>query len=274
MFLIPILWGGHLWFWKTKRTLTRAHVLPALLVIGCMFTILFLEFFHIRGDIGRMNFVFKFYYQIWWILAGIAAVVFINLAGRKHLAFTCVSGLLLAGGLVYPFTALPAKVTEWGWSSPKGTLNGFAYLRNATLEMDGKTMNLSEDLEMMLWLRTHATPGSVLLEGTRPLYQWGGRISWHTGLPTVLGWDWHMRQQRPWPGGDNPIYQRQQDIDQFFNEADPAILDRYQVDYVIIGQLERVTYDPDRIAILESFPQLKPVFRSGDSVVYQVQRIK
>ena len=268
LFVVPLIWGGILWFRSGKRR-TTYHLLPLLLLAGCLFTIGFLEVCHLGGDIGRMNVVFKFYYQIWWILALLTALLFTSLAGKQHLAYTTVSGLLLLGGLVYPFTALPAKISEWGFTSPRGTLNGMAYLRESTLEVDGIRISLEEDYDMILWLRENAAPGSVLLEAQRPLYQWGGRISWHTGLPTVLGWDWHMRQQRPWPGGETPVFKRQMDIDRFFREADTTVLDRYQVDYVILGQLERVTYGEEAVNRLLNCPGLTPVFNSGVSIIFQ-----
>jgi uncharacterized membrane protein len=270
LFLIPLLWGGHLWFWNETRTLTRYHLLPALLTLGCLFIIGFLEVFHIGGDIGRMNLVFKFYYQIWWILALLTALIFVRLAGARHLAYTCVSSALLACGLIYPLTAIPAKINEWGFTSPRGTLSGMAYLERNTLDGDGTRIPLAEDLAVIRWLRSNASPGSVLLEAQRPLYQWGGRISWHTGLPSVLGWDWHMRQQRPWPGGDRPVYQRRQDIDRFYREADPELLDRYQVDYVILGDLERITYGEEAIRRIQEMEHITPVFRANDTAVYKV----
>ena len=54
------------------------------------------------------------------------------------------------------------------------------------------------DLQAIQWLRA-ALPGiPVIAEAnTWPiLYGWGNRYAVYTGLPAVIGWDWHQRQQR------------------------------------------------------------------------------
>jgi uncharacterized membrane protein len=113
------------------------------------------------------------------------------------------------------------------------------------------------------------------VEANTPLYRWGGRISIYTGLPTVIGWDWHQTQQR----GFSPvsrISQRQQDVTMFYLMDDRTIveefLEEYQIDYIIVGQLER-NYYPG--VGLDKFERLdgelwREVFRVGQSVVYEV----
>jgi uncharacterized membrane protein len=84
----------------------------------------------------------------------------------------------------------------------------------------------------------------TILEGTRPIYRWGSRISIYTGLPTVIGWDWHQKQQR-W-GYQDQVDQRAADVARMYNDPSPgttlALLHQYQVKYVILGQLEQAFY--------------------------------
>jgi len=270
LFLVPLIFGAIVWMKTSRQNRTISHLFPLLLTLGCIFMIGLLEVVHMKGDIGRMNFVFKFVYQVWWILACITAVITIRFFGRRHLIFSGITTALIAAAMVYPFTAIPAKLTEWKWASPKHSLNGMDYMDTAIWEADGNPIHLTDDKAAIEWLREHAAPGSVLLEAIRPPYQWGGRISWHTGLPTVLGWDWHMRQQRSWPGGDNAVHQRSRDIQQFFTQADQTILKRYNVNYVVLGDLERHTYGTESLVRLSRLPTLSPVFASGGTTIYKV----
>jgi uncharacterized membrane protein len=77
-----------------------------------------------------------------------------------------------------------------------------------------------------------------------PLYQLRSTDSIYTGLPTVLGWDWHQQQQRARFG--STVALRQADVREFYTTADLQrardILERYDVEYVIVGDVERNFY--------------------------------
>ena len=88
----------------------------------------------------------------------------------------------------------------------------------------------------------HGTP--TIIEGIAPLYHYGSRVSIYTGLPDVLGWDFHQSQQRQQFAAG--VSQRKQDVDNFYNTTDVgqarSILRRYDVQYVIVGAVERNYY--------------------------------
>ncbi|MDA3873068.1 MAG: hypothetical protein PF795_03820, partial [Kiritimatiellae bacterium] len=133
----------------------------------------------------------------------------------------------------------------------------------------GEAITLAHDRAGIDWLRRQALPGDVLMEAHRPGYQWGGRMSWHTGLPSVLGWSWHMQQQRPWPDGPRDIHNREHDIRRFYQTADPALADRYHVRYIIVGELENITYGPDTPDRFRNSPHYRPVFQNGPLSIYE-----
>lgn len=273
LFFIPLVAGGG--YLHKHRLLRfaprRARLLPALLVVGSLITIVLLEFFALEGDAGRMNSVFKFYFQLWWILAPLTALIIIA-AFRpgpepRTWLFPGLCILLLTLSALYPLTATPAKVRDRFWSTPTPTLDGLAYMDQGIWYSPLKEpIALSHDRAGIDWLRRHARPGDVIMEAHRPGYQWGGRMAWHTGLPAVLGWSWHMQQQRPWPDGAREIHQREHDIQRFYHTADPALADRYQVRYIIVGELERITYGPDRF---RHNPHYSPVHQTGPLTIYE-----
>ena len=87
----------------------------------------------------------------------------------------------------------------------------------------------------------------------------------------MIGWVGHELQWR----GQLPEYgRREQDVEAVYRRADRdeamRILERYRVSYVFVGTLERDKYGPgldDRLG-----RWLRPVFRSGETVVYAVPR--
>ena len=206
---------------------------PAMLVL-CGLTALALaislgvEFYTLKGDIGRMNTVFKFYLQVWVLLALAAAVflvLFLDRLRQKMSWFVrgpwlIVFVILLAASVVYPVYATPARLDDRFADLPN-TLDGMSYMDVATFTdapdgVEPTQMQLAQDREAIDWLRENVEGSPVVLEAVTPLYRWGSRVSVYTGLPTVIGWDWHQTQQRP--GMQNLIDQRKADVLAMFGE--------------------------------------------------------
>jgi uncharacterized membrane protein len=98
----------------------------------------------------------------------------------------------------------------------------------------------------LLWLRENTAGDAVLVEAVGGAYSEYGRISANTGRPTLLGWANHQYQ---WRGSDTPEPPiRERAVEQIYtlpaqNWAETAdLLNRYNVRYIIVGQLERRTY--------------------------------
>jgi uncharacterized membrane protein len=137
-------------------------------------------------------------------------------------------------------------------------------------------MNLSEDYEAIRWLQENVQGSPVIVEANlRDLYRWGSRMSIYTGLPGVVGWEWHQQQQRALLPGSF-VSERISEIDRFYStpasEEDLAFLRKYGVQYIILGQLERNQYPGLQLDKFETFDGIwwKEVFRTGNTVIYQV----
>ena len=119
-------------------------------------------------------------------------------------------------------------------SSPGGT-------QPAIYNDDDRLLNLSLDYAAILYMQDHINGSPVIVEGHTEEYRWGSRFSVYTGLPSVVGWSWHIRQQDSLLDGAI-IDKRIDDVNNFYNTDDiqAAIdfLNRYQVQYIIVGGLE------------------------------------
>jgi uncharacterized membrane protein len=124
------------------------------------------------------------------------------------------------------------------------TNNGFAFMEDAVYEDQGGPVELKYDLDAIDWLRNNVSGSPVTIEATTVEYRWGSRFAVYTGLPTVIGWRWHQTQQRG--SFAFMVETRLQDVTKFYTTTDPteaeAILQKYGVSLVILGQVERHYY--------------------------------
>ena len=133
---------------------------------------------------------------------------------------------------------------------PRPGLSGIAYMDWARYEDGGdrlpeqnRVLVLEHDRDAMRWLLANVKGSPVLLEAFHYMggYHWGSRYSVYTGLPTVIGWDWHQTQQRN-AGGRGVIETRMQDVQTIYNSGSLAevqpLLERYDVAYIVVGELE------------------------------------
>ena len=124
------------------------------------------------------------------------------------------------------------------------------------------------DYAAIRWLQENASGNPVILEAVGGQYSWGGRISAHTGLPTVLGWAGHEYQ---WRGSTPEPAIREQEIQTiytspFWSETQ-NLLDKYGVEYVIVGPLEWSTYG--QVPLVKFDRALETVFEAEGIKIYR-----
>ncbi len=221
------------------------------------------EFIYLRDNFGiRMNTIFKFYFQAWVLLAlaSAFAVYYVskNLRGAAALLWQVTMIGLVAAGLIYPTLAIVTK-TDYFRNEP--TLNGIAWIADYR----------PGDYAAIEWLQANAPDDAVILEApgaSYAAYQYTGRVSALTGLPTLLGWGGHQSQ---WRGNYDEPARREPDIETLFNTSDlgqaQALLDKYNISYVYIGPLERERYSPQGLKKFERL--MRVVFRQDDVTIYQ-----
>ena len=242
---------------------------------------LVVEFIVLSGDIGRMNTVFKFYLQVWVLFAISAAAAlgwilaeFDQWGQKGRLIFQIFGGLLLSGALLFTFTASMDKIRDRIAADIPFTFDSITYMQYSTY-WDQVDMDLSLDYSAIRWMQDHVKGSPVIVEANTPEYRWGTRYTIYTGLPGVVGWSWHQRQQRALFPGDW-VSNRIQEITEFYNTRDPVaamtFINKYSVKYIIVGQLERNLYNPDGLAKFErgNGNVWKAVYQNAGTVIYEV----
>jgi len=149
------------------------------------------------------------------------------------------------------------------------------YLNGATAEMSFD-MNLQEDYLAIRWMQENIQGSPVIVEANTVEYQWGNRFTIYTGLPGVVGWNWHQRQQRG-VVTDQWVWDRVKAITGFYQTLDVnearAFLRKYNVRYIVVGQLEHAYYwqeGLDKFDAMVRSGELKVVYASGHTVIYEV----
>jgi uncharacterized membrane protein len=217
------------------------------------------EFLYLRDSFGsRMNTVFKFWYAAWLLWAVAAAYVLawpwegFGRWGRPLLVVAVIPVFL---GLVYTTTALWEKTTQFRVAGGP-ELDGTAHLETED----------PSDAVAIRWMRAALAP-AVVAEAVGGSYSQYGRISAHTGFPTVLGWDFHEYQ---WRGDWTPQGTRRDDISRLYLTKDwieaQAILEQYGINYVYVGPLERSTYSP--ISTRKFDINMDRLYEQGDVTIY------
>ena len=248
-----------------------------LFAIGALL-ILSVEYVYLRDHFGtRMNTVFKFYFQAWvmWAVAGACALAgFIRQAcpepfdnaqdkrsRRGRVGVVILAALLIAAGLIYPVLAIPARAREYGGPP---TLDGASYLADVQ----------PDDYAAIAWLNENVSGAPVILEAPGDhfrAYVYEGRVSAHTGLPTLLGWAGHEHQ---WRGDYDEQARRESDIETLYTSVDLdevlTLLDKYDTSYVYVGPVERARYPA---AGLAKFAQLMEiVYDTGAVTIYRLDK--
>ena len=183
--------------------------------------------------------------------------------------------LLLSASALYPVMAIPDRLADRFSGFPAASLDGMAYMRHARHVEQGRAIELSDDYGAILWMQEHARGLQVIVEAHTPEYRWGNRFSIYTGLPAVIGWSWHQRQQRNTVPG-HWVYGRIEEVLQFYTTTDEAaaaaFLRRYGVSFIIVGELERIYYPGPGLDKFEApgARHWKAVYRNGATVVYEV----
>jgi uncharacterized membrane protein len=141
-------------------------------------------------------------------------------------------------------------------------------------------VDLREVYDAVRWMQENIAGSPVVVQSILPIYRGGMPYTMYTGLPNVVGWLHHQRQQRG-VVADAWIDERYGELTEFYRTPDAAVarafLRRYGVEYIIVGPLERA-YFPEyglrKFEEMRAAGELEEVFAEGQIVIYRVGELR
>jgi YYY domain-containing protein len=284
LFALPLAFWALLLILRPDLPDTKRFIL---FLTGTALTItIAVEFIALVGDIGRMNTIFKLYLQAWMMFAVSAAAAFgwllpVFSQWRLKWRITYQAGvyILLACAFMFTLTASTDKISDRLNTEAPHSFDGMEFMAHSQ-HWDGQIMDLSEDYRAIRWMQDNIEGSPVIVEANCTEYRWCTRFTIYTGLPGVVGWNWHQRQQR---GIFAPqVQERVNEVGAFYTtldlQATLAFLKKYDVKYFVVGQLERNVYPalPDVPDGLSKFTELEGaywevVYQDLNTTIYKVK---
>ncbi|MEE3254648.1 MAG: DUF2298 domain-containing protein, partial [Chloroflexota bacterium] len=272
--------------WSISLMMMRGQSVGKRMCLGltsvALLLTLFVECVRLDGDIGRMNTVFKFYLQVWTLFSVVGGVALAWTIGQtkkwkygSRIIWYVPFLTLVLISISYTVLAISAKTRDrMAIASPAG-LDGMDFMQYASYEDKGKSFALKADYDAISWMQDNVTGSPVIVEAHTPEYRWGSRYTVYTGLPGVVGWNWHQRQQRA-STPSNLVTDQVEAINAFYRNDDIGealtFLDRYSVKYVVVGEYE-LAYYPfeglDKLRRMVDMGLLQVAYKNDGVVIYE-----
>lgn len=259
--------------WNVKR-LSQTDIFICSLIILSTVLIIIPEFIYAKDIYPghyRANTMFKLVFQSYMMLSlcvGFIMYRFIKSQSSKYsigtIIFLLISGFLITIIFIYPFQAINSYYAEL---KTYHGLDGIKYLQNL----------YPHDYKAITYIRENIEGQPVILEAQGDAY--GGsssytdysRVSAYTGLPTVLGWTVH---EWLWRGTYDIPAPRIEEVRLMYESENQDevkhLLEKYEVKYVFVGQLERDKYPLLNETLFENFGEV--IYQSGDTKIYNITK--
>lgn len=267
---------------KDQETFENPIIIILLLFCFAFLFTLIPDVFNSTLSLGRMNTVFKFYLQAWlfFSLASACSLKYIFLFLKNKSKFSLTVWLIIfiiffTATLSYPVTASWGKITDrMSTDAPPG-LDGMEYMKHSSYYDQNKKLDLIWDYKAISWINQTIKGSPVILEANTPIYRWGSRVSIYTGLPTIIGWDWHEIAHRSYLTTDE-VGKRTRLVKTAYETKSTeellSILRQFQVKYIYLGELERAYYDSDGLRKFVNLTgrYLDVVYKNPGVTIYEV----
>jgi YYY domain-containing protein len=231
----------------------------------------------------RSNTMFKLGFQA-FIMFGIGSgyvmsrLFFETVKDFPHKKAVTAGGIfILICAFMYPVFAIPQWYGDFVPSRVAG-LDGTSYMYTQTRDYKGAGMSdeemvavsMADDHALVQYINENITGAPVIAEANGDAYTINGRISVNTGLQNVFNWYFH---QFLWRSSNSELLDgRRDDIENFYKSQDAEfarrIIDKYNIKYIVVGEIERLKYPEINEEILTSMGEV--VFRSNDLYMVKI----
>jgi YYY domain-containing protein len=235
--------GGAYALWAILGRGLREKGSGALFASGVFFALFlivqaFMLFYLFRQAFFKGNWFWYLIAAEWIMLAAAAVSMLLSRRSGAPMKRATIARGVLAAPVVILLAASLVYTVAAGYSRANG------FRGKATLDcLDFVRQYNAAEYDAIGWLNANVKGTPVILEATGGSYTEYARISARTGLPTVLGWDFHEQQ---WRGRRNPAGSRAQDVEAIYRAPDSpeslTRLDSYGITYIYVGDLERNKY--------------------------------
>ncbi|KKS73608.1 MAG: Membrane protein-like protein, partial [Candidatus Gottesmanbacteria bacterium GW2011_GWC2_42_8] len=247
--------------------LSPIDVFVLIMIFVSTLLLIFPEFFYIKDIYPahyRANTMFKLGYQAFMMLGLSSAFIIFRLreyAAKYVLDFTYSIYNTL---FIFLFTLI-AIYPYFAVSSYYGRLQQYKG-QDGTVWMHEQ---FADDYRAIIWLRKNISNQPVIAEAVGESYTDYARVSAYSGLPTIVGWPVH---EWLWRGSYDEAGKRIPEVETLYQTLDldaaRKIIDKYQVEYIFVGSLEREKYpqlEADKFNLLGQV-----VFVSGSTKIYKI----
>ena len=218
----------------------------------------------------RANTMFKLTYEAFILLSLVSGYVIIRIVFHIAMLKTMLGKIATVFFLL--FTTLLLFLIFF---YPSFAINSYYENLKNQKSLDG-TLYLKylhpQDYAAIQWINKHIKDQPIIVEAQGDSYTDYERISTNTGLPTILGWTVH---EWLWRGSYDIPSPRITEVQSLYETKNiqiaKAILEKYHVSYVYIGDLERQKYQN---LSEEKFSHLgKIVYKNGQTTIYTVEMV-
>lgn len=263
---LGVLWGGFLLI-SVVAICTLSHRLLPFTLIGISILLLLIpEVIYVKDiyirEYHRANTMFKLTYQSFVMFCLVFGMTLGNLLKKKgdgvrskwtQLIAIIALLVIFSAHMMYPFFSLKGY---YGLTQNHG-LYGLSWMAKS----------YPDDYAILTWMKTHIQGQPVILEAVGESYTEYARFSTFSGFPTVLGWRVH---EWLWRGSFDEPQKRTQDVMTMYQDPLSAnakeMFRKYKVQFIIVGALERKSYQVNEEALL-SIGDI--AFRFGNSYVLE-----
>jgi uncharacterized membrane protein len=178
---------------------------------------------------------------------------------------------------MYPFYSISPWYGKIALGNYKG-LDGLQFMHTHQ-ERFGEGENerwehtLQGDYDLVRFINENIGGHPVLVEADGSSYTTFGRIAVATGVQNIFNWYVH---QQLWRSSDFDAFnERVSDIRTIYTSHDAeevrALLDKYNVEYIVIGRLEHIKYE-EALNVEMLLSKGEVIFDNGTSKLIRVQR--